>query len=61
MCNSKSKKVTYVNTYVILVTTSRIGYTLKGQYTSALNGTRVTSDTRVTQAKDHTLYAQWKM
>ena len=41
-----------------LPTPSRTGYTFKGWYTSATNGTEVTVDTVYTE--DTTIYAQWK-
>ena len=57
--NPPSKPVTYDSTYGTLATTSRVGYTLKGWYTSALNGTQVTSTSKVTITSNQTLYAQW--
>ena len=41
-----------------LPTPSRVGYTFKGWYTAATNGTEVTVDTVYTE--DTTIYAQWK-
>lgn len=41
-----------------LPTPSRTGYTFKGWYTAATNGTEVTVDTVYTE--DTTIYAQWK-
>ena len=57
--NPPSKPVTYHSTYGTLATTSRVGYTLKGWYTSALNGTQVTSTSKVTITGAQTLYARW--
>ncbi|MCL2632207.1 MAG: InlB B-repeat-containing protein, partial [Coriobacteriia bacterium] len=54
-----SKYVTYDAAYGTLATTSRTGHTFLGWFTSPTGGTRVTSDTIVTNANDHTLYAQW--
>lgn len=46
--------------YGKLPTPVRKGYTFQGWYTSAKHGTRVKAATRVTDSKDHTLYAHWK-
>ena len=58
--NAGTRTVTYDAKYGTLPTVSRSGYTFLGWYTAASGGTQVTSATKVTQAKDHTLYAQWK-
>ena len=58
--SSSSITVTYDSTYGTLPTTSRSGYTLKGWYTAASGGTKVTSSSKVTTASNHTLYAQWQ-
>ena len=57
--DTESKEVTYDSTYGELPTPTRTGYTFKGWYTKASDGTKVTSATTVTTASDHTLYAQW--
>ena len=54
-----SKVVTYGTAYGTLATTSRAGYTFSGWFTAASGGTQVTAATAVTNAADHTLYAQW--
>ena len=54
-----SKVVTYGSTYGALATTSRTGYTFNGWFTAASGGTQVTTATVVTNAANHTLYAQW--
>ena len=59
--NAGTRTVTYDAKYGTLPTLSRTGYTFTGWFTAASGGTQVTSATKVTQAKDHTLYAQWKM
>ncbi|MGN1155738.1 MAG: InlB B-repeat-containing protein [Agathobacter sp.] len=58
-CSTTSKSVTYDSTYGTLPTPSRTGYTFKGWFTAAENGTQVTSATTVSTASSHTLYAQW--
>ena len=55
-----SKSVTFAGTYGTLATPTRKGYTFQGWYTAASGGTKITSATRMTNAKNHTLYAQWK-
>ena len=54
-----SKSVTQGNTYGTLATCTRTGYTLKGWYTAASGGTKVTSSTIVNLTANQTLYAQW--
>ena len=54
-----TKSVTYDSTYGDLPTPTRAGYTFKGWYTSASDGTKVTSTTKVTTASNHTIHAQW--
>lgn len=59
------KTVIYDKTYGALPTPTRTGYTFKGWF-KALDsdgigmGDQVRSSTKVTQATDHTLYAQWE-
>ncbi|MBL7942554.1 MAG: InlB B-repeat-containing protein, partial [Flavobacteriales bacterium] len=54
-----NKQVTFGSTYGTLATTSRTGYTFVGWFTAASGGTQVTTSTVVSNASDHTLYAQW--
>ena len=52
--------VTYNTKYGELPTPTRDGYTFDGWYTGENGtGTKVTSDTLLTNEKDHTLYAKW--
>ena len=52
--------VTYKDKYGELPTPTRDGYTFDGWYTGENGtGTKVTSDTLLTNEKDHTLYAKW--
>lgn len=57
--NPTSKSVTQGSTYGTLATCTRTGYTLKGWYTAASGGTKVTSSTTVNLTANQTLYAQW--
>lgn len=57
--NPLSKVVTQGSTYGTLATCTRTGYTLKGWYTAASGGTKVTSSTTVNLTANQTLYAQW--
>ena len=43
-----------------LETPVKDGYEFTGWYTTATNGTEVTSSTKVTNTDTHTLYARWK-
>lgn len=54
------KSVKYGATYGDLPTPTRSGYTFLGWYTQTSGGTKVSSSTKVTNAQNHTLYAQWK-
>lgn len=42
-----------------LTTASRYGYTFDGWYTAKNGGIKVTEDTQMTRAENHTLYAHW--
>ncbi len=55
-----SKTVTYGKNYSELPTPTRDHYTFDGWYTAKTGGTLVTKSTKMTTAKDHTLYAHWK-
>lgn len=57
--SQSSKTVTYDSTYGTLPSATRTGYTFDGWYTSASGGSKVTSSTKVTNPKNHTLYAHW--
>lgn len=54
-----SKSVLYESTYGTLPTPTRAGYTFEGWYTSANNGTKITSSSKVNSMTNHTLYARW--
>ncbi len=55
-----SKDVTYDSTYGNLPVPTRTGYTFKGWYTEESGqGKKVTADTKVTTADNHTLHAHW--
>lgn len=59
---TKNDTVTYGSKYNSLPDASRKGgYTFDGWYTDQTNGTKVESDTTVTTAKDHILYAHWSL
>ena len=60
--NTKTDTVTYGSKYYSLPTPTRTGgYNFDGWYTDQTNGTKVESDTTVTTAKDHILYAHWSL
>lgn len=60
--NTKTDTVTYGSKYYSLPTPTRTGgYSFDGWYTDQTNGTKVDSDTTVTTAKDHILYAHWSL
>lgn len=46
--------------YGVQPSISRRGYTLNGFWTKAVGGERITPETTVTNADEHTLYAHWK-
>jgi uncharacterized protein (TIGR02145 family)/uncharacterized repeat protein (TIGR02543 family) len=54
-----SKLVSVGGTYGELPTTTRTGYTFNDWFTAASGGSQVTSETMVTTASNHTIYAQW--
>ena len=54
-----TKTATYGQTYGDLPTPVREGFEFAGWYTGAASGTLVTSNTNVTNASNHTLYARW--
>lgn len=55
------KVVLYDDKYDELPTPVRSGYIFEGWYTAKSGGTRVSSDSKVSNYKDHTLYAHWSM
>ena len=60
LVDNANYKVTYNTKYSSLPTPTRTGYTFEGWYTGENGtGTKVTSDTLLTNEKDHTLYAHW--
>lgn len=59
-CSLDSKNVTYQSTYGTLPVPVRPGYRFLGWFTASSGGTQYTSDTKVTTASDHTLYAHWE-
>ena len=58
--STTSKRVLSGSTYGVLATPERSGYTFEGWYTAKKEGSKVTSKTKCTSKKDHTLYAHWK-
>ena len=60
--NKKNYTATYGSKYNFLPTPTRTGgYKFVGWYTEPTGGTKVTSDTTVTTAKTHILYAHWSL
>ena len=51
--------VTFGEKYSALTDPTKLGYEFTGWYTAQSNGTKVTSDTEVTNPQPHTLYALW--
>ena len=59
---TKQSTVTYGSKYNFLPTPTRTGgYKFAGWYTEPTGGTKITSDTTVTTAKTHVLYAHWSL
>lgn len=59
--NPKPDKVTFDSPYGTLTDPKpRTGYTFDGWFTEPEGGTKVTKDTTVATADNHTLYAHWK-
>ena len=56
--NIATKTILYNNTFGTLPTPTRAGYTFLGWFTAELDGTKVTSDTRI-GATDTNIYAHW--
>lgn len=60
--STKSYTATYGSKYNFLPRPIRTGgYNFDGWYTEQIGGTKITSDTTVTTAKDHILYAHWSL
>ena len=60
--NKKNYTATYGSKYNFLPTPTRTGgYKFAGWYTESTGGTEITSDTTVTTAKTHILYAHWHL
>ena len=57
--NPGSKSVAYNEAYGMLPVPAKAGYSFDGWYTDAVEGTLVTSDTRLAVPADQTLYAHW--
>ena len=57
--STSSKIVEYGSAYGELPIPEHTGYTFTGWYTSSSEGTKVTEETLVQTAGDHTLYAHW--
>ena len=59
---TKQSTVTYGSKYNSMPTPTRTGgYKFAGWYTESTGGTEITSDTTVTTAKTHILYAHWHL
>lgn len=58
-CNPSHISVVYDETYGELPVPVKDGYDFDGWFTAASGGRQITSETRVTTASDHTLYAHW--
>lgn len=59
-CTRSFLSVRKDSTYGMLPTPVRNGYTFEGWYTAKEKGSKVTSSTKVSNGKEHTLYAHWK-
>jgi uncharacterized repeat protein (TIGR02543 family) len=57
----ETKEVTVGSTYGQLPTPTKILSTFTGWFTEKTDGDKVTSSTKVTNNKDHILYARWKI
>jgi uncharacterized repeat protein (TIGR02543 family) len=56
-----SRPVAYDAAYGTLPTPTKTGHTFQGWFTAKTDGQKVTAETIVKTAEDHTLYAQWKI
>jgi uncharacterized repeat protein (TIGR02543 family) len=59
--STSNKTITYGSTYGTLPTPTSTGYTFNGWYTAQTGGSKITSSTTVSNASNHTLYAQWSL
>ena len=60
LISNANYNVTYKDKYGTLPTPTRTGYTFEGWYTGENGtGTKITSDTVLTNENNHTLYAKW--
>lgn len=59
-CSTSSIKVKKGSKYGTLPTPTRSRYKFTGWYTSKSGGSKVTSNTKVTASKKHTIYAHWE-
>lgn len=59
-CSRSTIAVKKGSTYGSLPTPTRSGYTFEGWYTAKSKGAKITTKTKVTTDKTHTLYAHWK-
>lgn len=57
--STDSMSVTYGQTYGMLPTPTRTGFTFNGWYTASSGGSNVTANTTATITSDQTLYAHW--
>lgn len=57
--STQNKVYNLSDSYGSLPTPIRTGYTFDGWYTAAKGGARITSDSVIVNAEDHTLFAQW--
>ena len=60
ICAVSSLALKYDGTYRGLKEATKVGYTFDGWYTDAKGGKKITSDSKVLESVDHTLYAHWK-
>lgn len=58
---NKTSSVVYNGTYGEMPTPYITGYSFQGWYTKAEGGTLVTSETKVSEVENHSLYAHWKI
>ena len=59
--STKALSVTYSQKYGEIPTPTKEGFVFEGWFTSSTGGTKITNETIVTETKDHTLYAHWRV